>query len=38
MIYCIEGLNFDNHRNYKELINEVINKVVKIKDVFRQYV
>ena len=38
IIYYIEGLNFDNHRNYKELINEVINKVVKIKDVFRQYV
>lgn len=38
IIYYIEGLNFDNHRNYKELINEIIDKVVIIKDVFGRYV
>lgn len=38
IIYYIEGLNFDNHKNYKELINEVIDEVVKIKEVFRQYI
>lgn len=38
IIYYIEGLNFDNHRNYKELINEIIDKVVIIKDIFGRYV
>ena len=33
----INGLNFDDHSNYPELMNEVIDKVVKMKKVFKQY-
>lgn len=38
IIYCIGGLDFDNHENYNELINEIIDKVVKIKSIFKKYI
>lgn len=37
IIYRIDGLNFDNHENYNSLMNEVIDKVIRMRDVFRKY-
>ena len=37
IIYYIGGLDFDNHENYGELINEVMDKVVAIRNVFRNH-
>lgn len=34
----IDGLNFDDHSNYNALINEVIDKVVKMRTVFKKYI
>ncbi|MBR8465582.1 DUF4268 domain-containing protein [Campylobacter sp. faydin G-140] len=36
IIYYIGGLDFDNHENYDELINEVIDKVIAIKASFKK--
>ena len=38
IIYRIDGLNFDNHENYNSLMNQVIDKVIKMRDVFRKYI
>lgn len=38
IVHYIEGLNFDNHANYEKLINEVIEKVVVAKRVFRKHI
>lgn len=38
IIYYIEGLDFDNHENYEKLINEVIDKTVKMRKVFKEYI
>ena len=35
IIYYISGLDFDNHENYNELINEVIDRVIDIRNAFR---
>ncbi len=35
IIYYIGGLDFDNHENYGALINEVIDRVIDIRNVFR---
>lgn len=35
IIYYISGLDFNNHENYDEMINEVIDKVIVIRDSFR---
>ncbi|MBQ3423007.1 MAG: DUF4268 domain-containing protein [Romboutsia sp.] len=35
--YYINGLNFDNHSNYNELINKTIDIAVKMRDVFKRY-
>ena len=35
IIYYMSGLDFDNHENYDELINEVIDKVIDIRNAFR---
>lgn len=35
IIYYIDGLDFDNHDNYDKLINEVIDKVITIKETFK---
>ncbi|MDO4779317.1 MAG: DUF4268 domain-containing protein [Tissierellia bacterium] len=38
IIYYIGGLDFDNHENYDELINETIDKVIIIKKSFKKYI
>lgn len=35
--YIIEGLNFDEPANYPQLIDEIIDKIVRMRDVFRLY-
>lgn len=37
IIYRIPGLNFDDHSNYEQLMNEIIDKAVKMRDVFKKY-
>ena len=34
----IPGLNFNNQENYPELINTVIDKVVKLRDATKPYI
>lgn len=34
----IPGLDFDNPSNYKDLMNEAINRVIKMRDVFKKYI
>lgn len=34
----IDGLNFDDHSNYDELMNKVIDKAVLMRDVFKKYI
>ena len=36
IIYYILGVDFNNHKNYNELIDEVIDKAVKIRTVFKK--
>ncbi len=38
IIYYINGLDFDDHSNYKELMKDIIDKVVIIKKVFKKYI
>lgn len=38
IINYINGLNFNNHDNYANLIDEVIDKVIKLKEVFKKYI
>lgn len=38
IILDIPGLNFDNHSNYEELMQQVIDNVIKMKKVFRKYI
>lgn len=38
IMHYIKGLDFDNHSNYKELMDEVINKVVMLKNVLKKYI
>ena len=35
--YYISGLNFDDHSNYDELMNQIIDTAVKMRDVFKKY-
>ncbi len=35
--YRIEGLNFDDHSNYNELMNRTIDVAVKMRDTFKKY-
>ena len=35
--YRIPGLDFDDHSNYDELMNQTIDVVVKVRDVFKRY-
>ena len=37
IMHRIPGLNFEDHSNYSELMNEVIDKVVLMRDVFKKY-
>lgn len=36
--YNIKGLNFDNHSNYQELMEKIIDNAVKMRDVFKKYI
>ena len=38
ILYRISGLNFDDHSNYDALIDEAIDKVIKMKSVFKDRV
>lgn len=38
IMHRIEGLNFDDHSNYDELMNETIDKAQIFARVFRKYV
>lgn len=38
ILYRIPGLNFDDHSNYDELMNEMIDKAVLFGKVFKKYV
>ena len=38
IVYYINGLNFDDHSNYNELINNVIDLVVNMRNVFKKYI
>lgn len=38
IMHYIKGLDFDNHANYKELMCEVINKAVMLKNVLKKYI
>ncbi len=35
--YQIPGLDFDDHSNYDELMNQIIDIVIKVRDVFKRY-
>lgn len=35
--YYIPDLNFDDHSNYEELMNQVIDVTIKMRDVFKRY-
>ncbi len=36
--YFIPGLNFDDHSNYDALMDEIIEKSIRMKQVFREYI
>ena len=38
IVYCIKGLNFDDHSNYNELMNETIDLAVLMRNVFKKYI
>lgn len=38
ILYRIPGLNFDDHSNYDELMNNTIDKVVAFSKVFKKYI
>ncbi|SHH02508.1 protein of unknown function [Anaerosphaera aminiphila DSM 21120] len=38
IIYYIGGLNFNDHSNYLELMKEIIDKVVIVRRVFKEYI
>lgn len=38
MKYYINGLDFDNHDNYPQLMDEIIKAVVKMRKVFKKYI
>lgn len=37
ILYKIPGLNFDNHSNYDDLMNQAIDGVMKVRPVFMKY-
>lgn len=36
--YNLNGLNFDDHSNYDELMNEMIDISIKMRDIFKKYI
>ena len=37
ILYKLDGLNFDDHSNYPALMEEIIDKILKMKEVFSKY-
>lgn len=37
IIYRLDGLNFDDHSNYPQLMNQIIDLVVPMRDIFSKY-
>ena len=37
VLYKIHGLNFDNHTNYHDLMEEIITKILVMRKVFKDY-
>ena len=38
IIHYIDGLDFSNHSNYPQLMDEVIQKATKLRDTFKKYI
>lgn len=38
ILHRIDGLNFDDHSNYQTLMDEVIGKVIIMRDVLKKYI
>ena len=38
IVHRIPGLDFDNHENYPQLMDEIIEKVKTLRDVFKKYI
>ena len=38
ILYRINGLNFDDHSNYDSMIDEAIDKVIKMRSIFKDRV
>lgn len=38
IMQSIPGLNFENHSNYPELMNEIIKRVIHMRKVFKKYI
>ena len=38
ILHKIPGLDFDNHKNYPQLMDEVIKKVVIMRGVFKKHI
>lgn len=36
--YYIYGLNFEDHSNYPDLMGEIVDKVVMMRDIFKEYI
>lgn len=36
--YAIPGLDFDDHSNYPQLMSEIIDKVIRMREVFKKYI
>ena len=37
ILYKLDGLNFDDHSNYPALMEEIIDRILKMKEVFSKY-
>ena len=38
VLYRMPGLNFDDHSNYDQLMNEIIDKAILFAKVFKKYI
>lgn len=36
--YAIPGLDFDDHSNYPQLMSEIIDKIIRMREVFKKYI
>ena len=36
--HTIQGLNYDDHSNYDELMDEIIDLATRMRDVFKEYI